>query len=120
MLYTALKYIVRFCHTFKCSYKNTETKIVSTMLFPELLAPNLPIFERLNIPKFDYLVIQRISLLMCKYFMVEVLSPIFFLFRTNGTHYEHNTRSTSCLHTSIGIKKPIYQTLINCGVHICL
>ena len=90
------------------------------MLFPERLARTLPIFERLNILKFKHLVIQGISLLMYRYSMVKVPSPIFFLSRTNVTHYEHNARSTSCLHISIGLKKTIYQTFINCGVHICL
>ena len=46
-------------------------------------------------------------------------SPIFFLFRTNITYHEHNTRSASCLHTPIGRSEAIYQTFSCRGVHIC-
>ena len=62
--------------------------------------------------------IQRISLLMYKYSIGEVPSPIFLLFRTNITYHEHNTRRASCLHTPIGRSEAIYQTFSYRGVHI--
>ena len=39
--------------------------------------------------------VQRVSLLMYKYSLGEVPSPISILFRTNITYHEHNTRSAS-------------------------
>ena len=53
-----------------------QKKCVRTISFSEFLAPIHPLFERLNILKFDNLVIQRISLLMYKYSIGEVPSPI--------------------------------------------
>ena len=62
--------------------------------------------------------IQIISLLMYKYSIGEVPSPISLLFRTNITYHEHNTRRDSCLHTPIGRSEAIYQTFSYRGVHI--
>ena len=95
-----------------------QKKCVHTISFSEFLAPTHPLFERLNILKFDNLVIQRISLLMYKYSIGEVPSPISLLFRTNITYHEHNTRHASCLHTPIGRSEAIYQTFSYRGVHI--
>ena len=83
-------------------------KCVRTISFSEFLAPTHPLFERLNILKFDNLVIQRISLLMYKYSIGEVPSPISLLFRTNITYHEHNTRRASCLHTPICRSEAIF------------
>ena len=49
-----------------------QKKCVCTISFSEFLAPTHPLFEILNILKFDNLVIQRISLLMYKYSISEV------------------------------------------------
>ena len=87
-------------------------------IISEFLAPTHPLFERLNIFKVDNLVIQRISLLMYKYSIGEVPSPISLLFMTNITYREHNTRRTICLHTPIGRSEAIYQTFSCRGVHI--
>ena len=95
-----------------------QKKCARTISFSELLAPTHPLFERLNILKFDNLVIQRISLLMCKYSIGEVPSPISLLFRTNITYYEHNTRRASCLQSPIGRSEVIYQTFSYRCVHI--
>ena len=95
-----------------------QKKCVRTISFSEFLAPTHLLFERLNILKSDNLVIQRISLLMYKYSIGEVPSPISLLFRTNITYHEHNTRRASCLHTPIGRSEAIYQTFSYRGVHI--
>ena len=81
----------------------------------EFLAPTHPLFERLNILKFDNLVIQRISLLMYK---LSIPSPISLLCRTNITYHEHNTRRARCLHSPIGRSEAIYKTFNYRGVHI--
>ena len=78
---------------------------------PEILSPTHPVFERLNILKFDILLIQRISLLMYKYSIGEVSSPISFLFRTNITYDDHNKRSAMCLHTPMGRSEAIKPNL---------
>ena len=62
--------------------------------------------------------IQRISLLMYKYSISEVPSPISFLFMTNITYHEHNTRRASCLHTPVGKSEAFYQTFSYGGVNI--
>ena len=95
-----------------------QKKCVCTISFSEFLALTHPLFQRLNLLKFDNPVIQRISLLMHKYSIGEVPSPISFLFRTNITYHEHNTRSASCLHTPIGRSEAIYQTFSYRGVYI--
>ena len=48
-----------------------QKKCVRMITFSEFLAPSQRLFERLNILKFDNLVIQRISLLMYKYSIAE-------------------------------------------------
>ena len=95
-----------------------QKKCFRTISFSEFLAPTHPLFERLNNLKFDNLVIQRISLLMYKYSIGEVPSPISLIFRTNITYHEHNTRRASCLHTPIGRSEAIYQTFSYRGVLI--
>ena len=86
-----------------------STLLICTLSFSELLAPSThPLFERLNILKFNNLVIRRISLFMYKYSIGEVPSPISLLFRTNITYHEHNTRRASCLHTPIGRSEAIH------------
>ena len=55
---------------------------------------------------------------MYKYFLDEVPSLNYFLFWTNITYHEHNTRRASCLHTPIGRSEAIYQTFSYRGVHI--
>ena len=40
--------------------------------------------------------------------MGEVPAPISFLFRTNITYHDHNTRRASCFHTPIGRSEAIY------------
>ena len=95
-----------------------QKKFVRTISLFEFFAPTHPLFERLNILKFDNLVIQRISLLMCKYSIGEVPSPISLLFRTDITYYEHNTRRASCFQSPIGRSEAIYQTFSYRGVHI--
>ena len=68
-----------------------QKKCVRTISISEFLATAHPLFERLNILKFDNLVIRRISLLMYKYSISEIPSPIFFLFRANITYqYKNN------------------------------
>ena len=102
---------------FSLSFSCTAPKQLFVM-FSEFLAPTHLLLERLNILKFDNLVIQKISLLMYKYSIGEVPSPIPLLFRTNITYHEHNTRLASCLHTPIGRSEAIYQTFSYRGVHI--
>ena len=68
-----------------------QKKCVRSISFSEFLAPTHPLFERLNILKFDNLVIQRISLLRYKYSIGEVLSTIFF-----SIHGKYHLSRTQC------------------------
>ena len=85
-----------------------QKECVRTISLSKFLAPTHPLFERLNILKFNNLVIQRISLLMYKYSIGKVPFLISFLFRTNINYHEHNTRSARCLHTEVKLStKPL-------------
>ena len=66
-----------------CSYLHPLIKLkkcVRAITFSNYLTPSTPIFNNLNILKFEKLVVQRISLMMFKFNIGEVPKPISDLF----------------------------------------
>ena len=72
-----------------------------------------PLFLRTNILNFDKLIFQRISLMMFKHHIDDVLKPISDLFQTNDNYHCYSTRNSQSLQTPIGKAKQ----LINIYLH---
>ena len=85
------------------SYNYIAKKNVFELLLFLITYPHQkPLFDSLDILKFESLVIQRISLLMYKYSTGSVPSPIFDLFKKSNEVHTHFTRKSISLSTPRG------------------
>ena len=95
-----------------------QKKCIRAITFSHYLSPSKPLFDSLDILKFESLVIQRISLLMYKYSTGSVPSPIFDLFKKSNEVHTHFTRKSISLSTPRGKSEERYKTFSFKGVHI--
>ena len=100
------------------SYNCIAKKCIRAITFSHYLSPSKPLFDSLDILKFESLVIQRISLLMYKYSTGSVPSPIFGLLKKSNEVHTHFTRKSISLCTPRGMSEERYTTFSFKGVHI--
>ena len=95
-----------------------QKKGIILITFSHYLDHTEPLFERLNILYLKKLVIQRISLLMYKYYHSILPTPLNELFIPNNTHHSYYTRQHLDLHTNIGSTENVYRLFSFHGTHI--
>ena len=100
------------------SYNYIAKKCISAIAFSHYLSQSKPLFDSLDILKFESLVIQRISLLMCKYSTWSVPPPIMGLFKKRNEVHTHFTRNSISLCTLRGKSEERYNTFSFKEVHI--
>ena len=75
---------------------------IRAITFSHYLSPSKPLFDSLDILKFESLVIQRITLLMYKYSTGSIPPPILGLFKKSNEAHTHFTRNSISLCTPRG------------------
>ena len=84
------------------SYNYIAKKYIRAITFSHYLSPSKPLFDSLDILKFESLIIQRISLLKYKYSTGFVPPPILGLFKKNNKIHTHFTQNSLSLYTPRG------------------
>ena len=95
-----------------------QTKCIRAITFSHYLSLSKPLFDSLDILKFESLVIQRISLLMYKYSTGSVPPPILGLLKKSNAVHTHFTRNRISLCTQRGKSEERYTTFSFKGEHI--
>ena len=100
------------------SYNYIAKKCIRAITFSHYLSPTKPLFDSLDILKFESMIIQRIYLLMYKYSNGSVPPPILGLFKKRNEVHTHFTRNRIYLCTPRGKSEERYETFSFKGVHI--
>ena len=95
-----------------------QKKCLRVITFSEYLAPSKPLFDSLNILRFEKLVLQRIALMMFKFSNNTLPRPIMKMFKTNNEIHTHYTRNSASLHAPKGDGEAIYNTFSFRGVYV--
>ena len=93
-------------------------KILKKYCYSPYLAHTDELFKDLNILPIHKLMLQRVSLQMCKYSGNTLPEVIRELYITNDTFHSHNTRNKNKLRSKMSNREYMYKNFSFIGVYI--